>query len=213
MTANKSSIYHIALLRHGESTGNANGFFQGQHDYPLTARGEDQAHALANYWLSKGVAFDLIVSSPLARARTTAEIISSALVVPLELDPLWMERNAGYLSGLNREEAEDRYPRPAFIHPYMAIGETGESQWQLFLRAGKAVQSFIVREPGRFLVVSHGGILNMVLYAILGIAPQANFQGARFRFSNTAYATLEYNPDEHDWVVLGLNQRPHWDER
>jgi hypothetical protein len=50
----------------------------------------------------------------------------------------------------------------------------------------------------------------MVMYAILGIVPQANFQGSRFRFRNTAFATLTYNPEEHSWVLEGLNDRMHW---
>ena len=62
------------------------------------------------------------------------------------------------------------------------------------------------------MVVSHGGLLNMVLYAILGITPQANFSGPRFRFRNAAFATLTYKPDEHLWNVQGINDQAHWKE-
>jgi broad specificity phosphatase PhoE len=116
------------------------------------------------------------------------------------------------LSGLQPDEAAERYPRPEFIHPYMPIGSSGESQWDLYLRAGQAVKSLVQRQPGCYVVVSHGGILNLVLYAILGIAPQANFHGPRFRFRNTAYATLTYSPLEHKWSLLGLNERNHWQD-
>jgi hypothetical protein len=54
--------------------------------------------------------------------------------------------------------------------------------------------------------------LNMALRAALGIAPQANFQGARFRFSNTGFATLIYQPEQHSWIVLGINDHNHWVE-
>jgi broad specificity phosphatase PhoE len=94
----------------------------------------------------------------------------------------------------------------------MPIGETGETQWELYLRGGQAMQSLLGRPPGRYLVISHGGLLNMVLYAMLGIVPQANFQGAHFRFRNTAYAVLSYNPAEHYWVLEHLNERSHWTE-
>lgn len=47
------------------------------------------------------------------------------------------------------------------------------------------------------------------MYAILGIIPQPNFHGARFRFENTAFATLVYTPSVHTWLVEGLNERPH----
>ena len=98
------------------------------------------------------------------------------------------------------------------IDPFLPLGHSGESQWELYLRAGKALQGLLNRPPGRYLVVSHGGLLNMVLYAMLGIVPQANFQGARFSFHNAAFATLSYNPNNHDWRLEGINDRAHWDD-
>jgi len=201
--------YNITLLRHGESVGNAEGKHQGQSNFPLTDKGESQSHALAQRWLSENRTFDLIISSPLSRARQTAEILSQSLHILLEFNDLWMERNNGVLAGLRPEEAIQTYPRPPFIHPYLPIGQTGESQFELYLRAGNAVQNLLHHTSGNYLVVSHGGILNMVLYAILGITPQANFYGPRFRFGNTAFATLSYNPGEHKWYVYGINDRSH----
>lgn len=45
-------------------------------------------------WGREGRGFDRIVSSPLARARTTAELISAAFPAPMDVDPLWLERNS-----------------------------------------------------------------------------------------------------------------------
>lgn len=208
--------YHIILLRHGESIGNAEAFHQGQSDFPLTSNGEKQSHALADRWLSEGVIFDQIICSPLARARQTAEIIVKTLFpslqeseLPLEFNALWMERDAGMVAALHESEAMERYPRPDFVNPYQPFGVTGEGQWQLYLRAGQALQDLLTRPAGRYLIVSHGGLLNMVLYAILGISPQANFQGARFRFRNTAFASLTYNPGTHRWFVEAINDHAH----
>jgi 2,3-bisphosphoglycerate-dependent phosphoglycerate mutase len=198
------------LLRHGESQGNFEGKHQGQADFPLTDRGRDQTKALLDRWESEAKVFDLITSSPLARARETAEIIASGLSVPLEFDPLWMERDNGLMAGLTEEEVQETLPQPPFIHPYQAIGQTGESQWELYLRAGRAVQSLFSHTPGSYLIVSHGGLLNMFFYAILGIAPQPNFHGPRFRFNNSAFATLSYNPASHRWYILGVNDHQHW---
>jgi 2,3-bisphosphoglycerate-dependent phosphoglycerate mutase len=205
-----SNVYHITLLRHGESQGNFEGKHQGQADFPLTDRGRDQTKALLDRWESEAKVFDLITSSPLARARETAEIIASGLSVPLEFDPLWMERDNGLMAGLTEEEVQETSPQPPFIHPYQAIGQTGESQWELYLRAGRAVQSLFSHTPGSYLIVSHGGLLNMFFYAILGIAPQPNFHGPRFRFNNSAFATLSYNPASHRWYILGVNDHQHW---
>src|SRR4030042_2078472 len=102
MTSNPANTtnYTITLLRHGESLGNAEGFYQGQSDFPLSPTGEKQAQSLANRWLKERACFDLVISSPLIRARRTAEIVSAALNIPIEFDPLWMESNAGLLEGL-----------------------------------------------------------------------------------------------------------------
>jgi 2,3-bisphosphoglycerate-dependent phosphoglycerate mutase len=207
-----STIYDITLLRHGESVGNAGGYHQGQAEFPLTEKGRAQANALAKYWLEKGMEFDQAIASPQSRARETAEIVTSALGVSLEFDELWMERDNGILAGLRFEEARQKYPQPDFFPSYQAVGGHGESQWELYLRAGRAVQSLFERPPGRYLIVSHGGLLNKVMYAILGISPQANFQGPRFRFRNTAYVSLSYKVENHTWYVNGINQRGHWDE-
>ncbi len=203
------TLYHFTLLRHAESLGNFEGRHQGQADFPLTDHGREQTKTLLDRWIAEAKEFHLIISSPLARARETAEIIARGLNVPLVFDPLWMERDNGMMAGLSPEEVRQTLPQPTFIHPYQPVGQTGESQWQLYLRAGNALQSLFNHPPGRYLVVSHGGILNMFFYAILGIAPQANFNGPRFRFNNSAFATLSYNPSSHHWYILGLNDHLH----
>jgi 2,3-bisphosphoglycerate-dependent phosphoglycerate mutase len=202
-------LYNITLLRHGESQGNFEGRHQGQADFPLTERGRDQARALLERWRLENKVFDMVISSPLVRAKETAQILAEGLKVPIEFDSLWMERNNGLMAGLSPEEVEQKLPQPAFIHPYQAVGQTGESQWQLYLRAGAAVQSLFVHPAGRYLIVSHGGLLNMFFYAILGITPQPNFHGPRFRFNNSAFATLTYNPASHHWYILGANDYQH----
>ena len=211
--AEQPEEYQIILLRHGESEGNAFGYYQGQADFPLTSTGREQASALAERWASERVRFDRIIASPLLRARATAEIIAARLEAPLELDPTWKEWANGRLEGMSMVEAREKYPRPAFINPYMHIGESGESITELYLRAGRAVQGLIDRSPGSYLVVAHGGILNLALKAILGITPQADFQGAHFRFRNTAFARLSYLPAHHEWLLEAVNDQRHWEGR
>ena len=209
MPAEETNIYHITFLCHGESVGNAGGYHQGQSEFPLTEKGRQQAEALANRWKNEGVIFDFMISSPQSRARETAEILAPILGLEIEYDPIWMERDNGLLAGLHESEAREKFPQPAFIPLYEPIGETGESHWELFLRGGRAIQSILLQPAGRYLIVSHGAILNMALRAALGIMPQANFQGARFRFSNTGFATLTYQPERNSWAVLGINDHSH----
>jgi broad specificity phosphatase PhoE len=194
-----SSVYHITFLRHGESVGNAEGRYQGQADFPLTERGREQARILGQRWLAESRSFDWIITSPLPRARETAEIIAGILSLTIDTDPLWMERANGLMAGLKHEDIRARDLEAPFLHPYLRVGQTGESELEVYLRAGRGIQGLLDRPPGRYLVVSHGGLLNKTLMVILGIPVQANFQGAGFSFGNTAFADFTYNPSGHRW--------------
>jgi broad specificity phosphatase PhoE len=207
---NRSVPFHITVLRHGESVGNAESRWQGQADYPLTDTGRAQARKLAKRWKNENVKFDLIISSPLKRAKETAEIIASALDVKIEFEPLWLERDNGDFSGLTVHEVRQNFTRSQFSTPYDPVGGDGEGDWELFLRAGQALQSLLKREPARYLIISHGGLLNQFMHAVVGVAPQANNAGTRFRFSNTAFAQLMYYPHQHRWAIDRLNDHAHW---
>jgi 2,3-bisphosphoglycerate-dependent phosphoglycerate mutase len=209
MTSREDRYTHrFTLLRHGESTGNAQGVYQGRAEYDLSEKGRSQARELAHYWLQQNTTFTQIISSPQARAAQTAEIISDMLSLPVDFDPRWQEIDNGILAGISLEEAAQKHPFPEFMTPFDPIGESGESNWDLYQRAGKAVQALVNLPPGDYLVVSHGGFLNRVLYVILGIVPQVNFSGARFRFGNTSFAVLQYNPSRHIWSVEKFNSSP-----
>ena len=203
----RSQPYHVTFLRHGESVGNQENRFQGQADFPLTDKGRAQALSLAAHWQSEEVTFSCCITSPLLRARETAEIVSATLNIPLEIDALWMEMDNGRMAGLRDDEIG--WDTQKFITPYTRIGETGESRLEVFLRAGRGLQSILDRAPGRYLVVSHGGILNMAMYSILSIAPQAHHHGPRFWFRNTTFAEFAYEPDNHTWRLMRFD-REHW---
>lgn len=202
-------LYTITLLRHGESVGNFEDRFQGHADFPLTEKGRLQAKSLAEKWKNEGRCFDLCLSSPLLRARETAEIICNVLHVQISLNLEWKEIDNGLLAGLNAEEAEETVPRPPVITPYTHYGKTGESVWELYLRAGQGIQYILDQEPGTYLVVAHGGILNMVMYAVLGIPLQIEPSGPRFVFHNTTHTTFSYDPRLHRWQMLDFGNWEH----
>lgn len=209
---NEKLVFDIIFLRHGESVGNAEARWQGQFDFPLTDKGRAQARALADRWLAEKRTFDAILSSPLSRAKETAEIIAAALGGVVECDRLWMERDIGILAGLTDDEVRKHFPEPDFFTPFDAIGLDGEGDWKLYLRAGLALHNLLRRKPGKYLVVSHGGLLNQVLHAIVGVTPQANSSGLRFRFQNAAFAHIIYYPDVHRWQINSINDCHHWKE-
>ena len=207
----ESELFDIIFLRHGESVGNAERRWQGQAEFPLTEKGRRQAQSLADRWLTEKRIFDYILASPQKRAKETADIIGNELDLSIETDPIWMERDIGEIAGMTGEEVKQRYPNRNRITPYAPIiGKEGEGDWELYLRAGNALQRLLRRNPGKYLVVSHGGLLNQILHAVVGITPQGNSSGPRFRFKNTGFAHLTYRPSSHQWQINAINDRSHW---
>ncbi|MEG9227459.1 histidine phosphatase family protein [Aeromicrobium sp. Sec7.5] len=81
-------------LRHGQSTWNAAGRFQGHTPHPpLTELGLEQAHAAAAE--AATLRIDHVVSSPAVRARQTALVVARALGLPVHLDPRLVEQGYG----------------------------------------------------------------------------------------------------------------------
>jgi broad specificity phosphatase PhoE len=203
----------ITLLRHGLSVANESGVVQGQLDYPLSDVGKAQAADLAEYWSSQGRRFDVIVSSPLLRARQTAEIVGARLSVPIEFDPRLMERHMGEAQGLPGDEFDRLRKNDARPSPYEPMFDSGESYWDLHRRAGDALQDMVRRQPGEYLVVSHGALLNALLRGLLGVAPYGKTRSARFVFENTGFARVQYMADTARWRIETLNATPHLERR
>ena len=202
-------VYRFVFLRHAESVGNVESRWQGQSNYPLTEKGRAQARALAERWKKEDVKFDLVITSTLERAQETARIATSYLEdIKIEFNPILMERHVGQMEGLTIDEIL-KMPQPAYVTPYSSIGGEGEGDWALFLRAGQALQEFLHKPPGKYLVVSHGGFLNQLMHAVVGIAPHVDPSGVRFRFENTSFARVVYYPHQHRWLIDTLNDRAH----
>jgi 2,3-bisphosphoglycerate-dependent phosphoglycerate mutase len=196
---------NITFLRHGRSRADDEKVHEGRYDSPLTDMGRAQAHARAKEFLSRNFHFDSIVASTLQRAYETAKIIGELLNVSVETDPDWMEMDNGPLAGLSRDAAMERFPIPVFRNPYEPFCGTGESDWEIYCRAARAVEKMIRRGAGTYLVVAHGGILNDALRTITGAQPFVNRQGIAFGFGDTGYARLVYYPSEHLWRFLEFN--------
>lgn len=191
-------------MRHGRSRADDEGVHEGRYDSPLTETGRAQALARAQDWLAQNTSFGCIISSTLRRATETAEIIGKILGIPIEGDPDWMEINNGPLAGLLFDIAAVKYPKPDFRNPYEPLWLTGESDWEVYCRAARAVEKVVRRGSGHYLVVAHGMIFNTALRTIVGAQPPVNGTGIWFSFGDTGYARFDYYPNEHQWVLREL---------
>jgi 2,3-bisphosphoglycerate-dependent phosphoglycerate mutase len=209
MSIDFPATHFITFLRHGKSQANEDNVLQGQMDSPLSTEGIRQSQALAEYWSAEGVNFNKIISSPLERAHQTARIISELLFSPIELVDHWKERAFGEAEGLFYDDILSKYKELPPRSIYEPAYGTGESDWDLYIRAAKAVQNVTYQPVGRFLVVSHGAILNAALSVIIGMTPRPPTHRVRFRFRNTGYANLEYNTKNQNWTIHSLNNDFH----
>lgn len=98
----------IFVIRHGETDWNILGRYQGQADPPLNSRGTQQAYQLADQLTQENI--NILYTSPLARAKETALILSQALGIQTREDPRLMEIHQGDWQTRLRSEIEDLYP-------------------------------------------------------------------------------------------------------
>jgi ribonuclease H / adenosylcobalamin/alpha-ribazole phosphatase len=147
----------LVLLRHGETERSIEKRFSGLDDVPLTERGLSQAERAAALLARRGP-ISAIVSSPLARARTTADIAGDVLGVPIEVDDDLRECDFGEWEGLTFAEVMARWPDE--LAAWLASPEyappRGESFAEVGVRVRRVRDRLLERHPARtVLVVSH----------------------------------------------------------
>ena len=161
----------ICLVRHGETSWNAEKRIQGNIDVGLNEAGLAQAEAAAR-WLSP-LAIEALYSSDLQRARQTAQGLAGVLKLAPILRPEFRERRYGLFEGLTYEQSRSRYPDvyslfeervPDFVIPY-----GGESLQQLHLRVSTGLRRLVDEHRGQTIaVVTHGGVLDIVNRLVRG---------------------------------------------
>jgi broad specificity phosphatase PhoE len=193
-------VTHLYLIRHGRTAWNNDDRLQGWADEPLDAVGRAQAAALAA-WL-QAITFDAIYSSPLRRARATAETLAQPHSLPLTLDDRLRERNVGEWTGLTLDEARAQAPGRFDADWRQEGAPGGEAQATLTARVAAAFEDILAAHPaGTVAVVSHGGALSAVLAHFLGIPPS---RAISFSFHNTASARLSIKVDGDSGPLVRL---------
>jgi len=156
------------FVRHGESEANAARRFAGRTDSPLTARGRQQAEAVAET-LAK-VHFDRIVSSPLARCRDTAVVIARRHQLPVDLEPDLVEIDVGEKTGAPFDEIVGL---PEWRDDGFVAWPRGETLEAVLSRAHRVITRIAAESAGqRVLVVGHGGVTRILMSHFLGLLPR-----------------------------------------
>ncbi|HEX7290282.1 MAG TPA: histidine phosphatase family protein [Conexibacter sp.] len=185
-----ADLNQLWLARHGETEWTRAGRHTGRTDVPLTARGEEQARALGERLA--GVAFALVLVSPLERARRTAELAGFGDVVALEPD--LMEVDYGAYEG--RTTAEIQQERPGW-DLWRDGCPGGETVAQAALRADRALARARAVD-GPVLLVGHGHLTRTLTSRALALDP------GHGRHLALDPATLSIVGAEHDAPALRL---------
>ena len=206
------------LWRHGQTVWNAERRFQGQSDIPLDETGQAQAERAAR--LLAGLHPDLIVSSDLSRAASTAAPLARLTGLEVMLDKDLRERHGGCWEGLTDTEIRARYPAehanwtPPDGEPSSVVADrvaaalqrvaTVLAEGQVLAR-GPVPAGGAAAEPGLTtglaVVVSHGAALRLGMSRLLGM-PEELF-GALGPLSNCSWSVLGRRHDR--WRLLEHN--------
>jgi ribonuclease H / adenosylcobalamin/alpha-ribazole phosphatase len=163
------------LLRHGETALSGGRRFAGRGDIPLTGTGLKQAAAAAARLAARG-GLDLIVTSPLQRARQTAGAVAAATGVPVVVGDGWIETDFGEWEGLTHAEAAQRWPEraAAWLTDTSAAPPGGESLAATSDRVLATLDSLLAGHPAAtVLVVSHVTPMKILLQHALLAPPVA----------------------------------------
>jgi broad specificity phosphatase PhoE len=154
------------FLRHGQTNWNVEGRFQGHTDIPLNDFGLSQAQDAAKALARCPV--DLIIASPLMRARKTAEIVAEHLGKPLLVDDALKERHFGAFEGLVVNEVKAQFglqPHERLVRHLPADAE----QWhETCARTVRVIGQWLGRHPDQTLLfVAHSGLFDALHEIIL----------------------------------------------
>lgn len=198
------STLRLLLVRHGQTEWSRTGRHTGRTDLPLEPEGEAAARSLAPR-LAAEAPFALVLSSPLARARRTAELAG----LEPALDPDLQEWDYGEYEG--RATSEIREERPGW--DIWADGvRGGETVDEVGARADRAIQRALERAlaagpDATAVLVAHGHLLRILGARWLGLPASA---GGRLALSTAALCVLGFERERR--VVWRWNDTGHLGE-
>ena len=218
-----STSTEFILIRHGETDWNRELRFQGHIDVPLNDMGHEQARRLGLRLAGEPV--QQLVSSDLMRAQQTAAPAARQLGLEILTTVSLREQNFGIVEGMRADEIQARHPRA--WEDWLQFREDhampeGESPRQFHARIIEALGRIATESTGqRLLVVTHGGVLDMVWRTARGLGlngpRQSDIPNAGFNRIRIAEAAKPDQIEIVDWAdtrhLADLPEQPTYDQR
>ncbi|WP_435082071.1 histidine phosphatase family protein [Gordonia hongkongensis] len=204
----RSDPTRMILLRHGQTPLSVERRYSGRGNPDLTDEGRRQARAAAARVVrEEGIA--AIVTSPLRRARSTAEEVAVLTGIDVVEHPGLIENDFGDWEGLTFTEASQRDPdlHRAWLSDITVPAPGGESFAQVAERISRTKAELLQRYPGQTVVlVSHVTPIKTLLQDALGVGPELLF---RLHLDLASVSIAEYF-DDGGSVVRLVNDAAHW---
>lgn len=183
------------LARHGKDDETLRG---GWSQSPLTCEGKTQAEDLANFIQSTDLEIRHISSSDLLRAMQTAQSVAEKLYLPVIPMPEFREVNNGELAGMKNELAAKIYPglfwnTLGWDQRYPG-GESPKNFYERITKAWEAFQKEISERNENVMLVTHGGVINVILSIVNG--QEYSNKTAMRKIRNAEMLALEYQSGE-----------------
>jgi len=163
-------MVNLNLIRHGKTQWNLEKKIQGEKDIPLSLQGRSQVMGWS--FFLKDSSLDLILSSPMARARETAEILGKNLGLEIVTDENIREQSFGLWEGRSIDEIRREFPEVVEEQERMGWNFSppgGEARHEVLKRALGAMEAAGARfKDLNLLVVTHQGVINSLVYHALG---------------------------------------------
>lgn len=198
----------IIVVRHCEAEGNIKRYFQGHTDGQVSERGKMQLDLLAERM--KDIHIDAIYSSPLSRAKATADAINRGRDLPVILDSRLMEINGGLLEGVKWSEFPALYPEQAEdwnLKPWLFHAPKGESMKEVYDRIYAAILDIAKENVGKTVAVaSHGCAIRNLICRAKGL-PIESLNDVAW-CDNTSINIIEFD-EELNPSVICENDRSH----
>ena len=185
------------LARHGKDDDTVRGGWSGQ---PLTEEGKAQADELASFIQRSDLGIQYIYSSDLLRAIQTAQSVADKLHLPIIQMPEFREVNNGDLAGMYNELASKMYPglywNTLEWEQRYPGGESPKEFYERIRTAWDAFQKMVLEQNENVLLVTHGGVINVILSIVNG-EKYSNKTTMR-KIQNAELIALEYM--EKGWI-------------
>lgn len=183
------------FIRHGETTWNKSGRYQGTTDVPLSGLGHLQADLTAKWF--ENIPLDGVISSSLSRASETAEKIAKPHRLDVEKTDMLQELCFGDWEGLTYDEIESKWPgmiNDMYHHPELLRLPHGESFGDLQKRTMAEMANIIHRGDDKsYAVVCHGAAIRAILCGLLNIPLERSWN---FSVHNASVTCMIHYPGD-----------------